>query len=145
MLEKKRNILFLDYDGVINTEKLNFDGYFENPEAIYYINKFCLENNFDIVVSSSWRKHAKYKEFLYEAGLDKKVNIVGKTDDDNRSKEANISLYLTKHEVNKFIIFDDAEIIGDLARFQVRTIFKEGFTKEKYEEALEVIKIFDTL
>ena len=36
-----KNIIFLDYDGVINTKVEDFDGYFDNPEAIRYLNKLC--------------------------------------------------------------------------------------------------------
>ena len=58
-----KNIIFLDYDGVINTKVEDFDGYFDNPEAIRYLNKLCKEFHFDIVVTSSWRHHSGYKDF----------------------------------------------------------------------------------
>ena len=32
-------IIFLDYDGVINIDPTNFNGYFDNPEAIRFLNK----------------------------------------------------------------------------------------------------------
>ena len=62
-----KNIIFLDYDGVINTKIEEFDGYFDNPEAIHYLNKLCKEFHFDIVVTSSWRHHSGYKDFLYHS------------------------------------------------------------------------------
>ena len=39
-----------------------------------------LENEFKIVVISSWRKNLNYKELLYESGLDKQIEILGATD-----------------------------------------------------------------
>ena len=36
------NVIFLDFDGVINIKSDNFSGTFENPDAIFYLNKLCL-------------------------------------------------------------------------------------------------------
>ena len=41
-------IIFLDYDGVINLEPTGFKGYFDNPEAIWFLNKLCEMNDNDL-------------------------------------------------------------------------------------------------
>ena len=37
----KINVLFLDYDGVINIDTTKFVSCLDNPEAIYFLNKLC--------------------------------------------------------------------------------------------------------
>lgn len=135
-----KNIMFLDYDGVINIEPNNFEGYFENPEAIYYISRLCLEYDFQIIVTSSWRRHPEYKNFLYNSGLDSKVKIIGGTDLSFKGRQFEISKYLEDHpEIEKFIIIDDANFTGSLYKHLIQTAFKKGFNKNKYEEAVDKI------
>jgi len=132
------NILFLDYDGVINTNKDSFQGQFENPEAIYYIGKFCIEKKFKIIVTSSWKHNPMYKDFLYNSGLDSNVEIIGCTDSSFKGREFEIKDFLKKHpEIKKYIIIDDAYISGDLGLHQVQTLYNIGYTKDKYNETIE--------
>ena len=101
-------VIFLDYDGVINIGNKKFDGQLDNPEAIMYLNKFCKEFNFNIVVTSSWRRHPNYKNMLYDAGLDPKIKIIGCTIVSHLSREFEINKYLSDNpEVTEFIIIDD--------------------------------------
>ena len=70
------NIVFLDFDGVLNLDINNYTGNFKAKEPIENLNKFCLENEFKIVVISSWRKSLNYMEILYESGLDRRIEIL---------------------------------------------------------------------
>ena len=133
------NVVFLDFDGVINIKSDNFSGTFENPDAIYYLNKLCNETGFKIVVCSSWRNHMDYKEFLYNSGLDKNIEILGKTGTSHYGKEFEIKNYLDEHLVGKFIVIDDAYFSGEMAPYHVQTAPTLGFTENKYLEALQKI------
>ena len=62
---KKHNVIFLDYDGVISVPSDNFKENIVNEQAIKYLNQLCLDFNFDIVISSSWRKYPKYTDLFY--------------------------------------------------------------------------------
>lgn len=136
----KINVIFLDYDGVISIEKSGLEIEFENPEAIWFISKLCLEKNFKIVVSSTWRNHPKYKEMLYDQGLDEDVEIIGCTENGLVGRDAEIKEYLLVHNnIDKFIIIDDADFDGELKNHLVQTSFNRGFNKQKYLEALELI------
>lgn len=138
--KEKINVIFLDYDGVISIEKSGLEIEFENPEAIWFISKLCLEKDFKIVVSSSWRNHPKYKEMLYDQGLDEDVEIIGCTETGFVGREVEIKNYLYDHKnIDKFIIIDDADFNGDLKDHLVQTSFNKGFNKQKYLEALELI------
>lgn len=70
------NIIFLDFDGVINLDINNYTGPFNNKEQMENLNRFCLKYNFKIVVRSSWRKNLNYKDVLYKSGLDKRIEVL---------------------------------------------------------------------
>lgn len=130
-------IIFLDYDGVINIDPKNFNGYFDNPEAIRFLNKLCKDFDFEIVVTSSWRQHPEYKNFLYDSGLHKEIHIIGGTDISNQGREFEIKNYLNDHpEIEEYLIIDDAFLPGELCRHLVQTTFTKGFNENKYNEAL---------
>ena len=137
------NIVFLDFDGVLNLDITNYTGKFKAKEPIANLNKFCLKNEFKIVVISSWRKSLNYKEILYESGLDEKIEILGATDILEKDRESEIIDYLEKHQnINKFIILDDGNFF-ELKKYQVQTIFEKGFDNKKYQEAVELINSID--
>ena len=134
------NVVFLDFDGVINLDLNNYSGPFNNKELIDNLNKLCLENNFKIVVISSWRKYSNYKDILYKSGLNKKIEILGCTDNLEKDREQEVIEYLKKHiYIDKFIILDDKPF-NELRKIQIQTDMDNGFNKEKYEEAINLIK-----
>ena len=134
--EEKQNVIFLDFDGVINIKDDNFSATFENPDAINYLNKLCLETGFSIVVCSSWREHMNYKKFLYDSGLDKNIHILGKTENYNCGRAYEIKKYVDENKIDKYIIIDDAFLGEDLVPRHVQTASRLGFTENKYKEAL---------
>ncbi len=133
------NIVFLDFDGVINLNFDNYDGHFDNDDLINNLNNFCLDNNFKIVVTSSWRKYSDYKSILYNSGLNKNVEIIGKTDVLNKDRESEVIKYIKEHcYINKFIILDDMPF-NELKKYQIQTNSNKGFDKNKYNEAIMLI------
>lgn len=137
------NIVFLDFDGVLNLDINNYTSKFKAKEPIDNLNKFCLENEFKIVVISSWRKSLNYKEILYESGLDKRIEILGATDVLEKDRESEVIDYLEKHQnTNKFIILDDGDFF-ELSKYQVQTVFEKGFDDRKYREACDLINKID--
>ena len=134
------NIVFLDFDGVLNLDINNYTGNFKDKEPIENLNKFCIDNEFKIVVISSWRKSLNYRELLYKSGLNKNIEILGATDILEKDRESEIIDYLEKHtNINKFIILDDGDF-NELSKYQIKTIFEKGFNNEKYQEAISLIK-----
>lgn len=132
----QKNVIFLDFDGVINVKQDDFSAKFENPDAIMYLNKLCHETGFSIVVCSSWREHMNYKKFLLDSGLDEDIAILGKTETCNCGRAFEIKKYVKDNNVDKFIIIDDAYLGEDLVQHQVQTAARLGFTENKYKEAL---------
>lgn len=162
------NIVFLDFDGVINTPNAydvnkSFrdipnqpnDGKVNNYNAIQLLNKLCKEYKLSIVVTcKNWRNKKEkdekgeyilraYKRILYNSGLDDYVYIYGNTPATDFNKDMEIKIFLEKHkEIEKFIILEDCkdEISRELQDFMVLCNKEKGFTRKEYEQAIKLLK-----
>ena len=120
------NVLFLDYDGVVNTPiwehvpnrgwrcRFNMpqDNKVNDLQAVQWISEFCLKYDYYIVITSTWRSYPNWRECLQNAGLRPGVKIIGKTpslrDDINAHRGDEIQAWLKDHDdVEHFIIVDD--------------------------------------
>ena len=143
------NVLFLDYDGVVNTpmwDNKGTDFGFSFPEdakvnnfqCVQWVSQFCKKHNFAIVVTSTWRYLTPlYKECLIYGGLREGIEIIGCTNIDSiGDRELEIAEYLELHtEIEKYIIFDDYDKFGVLKDHVVQCETDLGFNKLKFEEA----------
>lgn len=149
-MKEKINVLFLDYDGVVNVPMWNDEGTkceygypkqgrVNNFQACQWVSEFCQKFNYKIVVISTWRKRDNYKECLYNGGLRKNVEIIGKTESlypQTRGDE--IRDWLLRHpEVDKFIIFDD-EVIDGLEDKQILCTNSYGFGEDEFNKAVTI-------
>lgn len=118
------NVVFLDYDGVVNTPmwdaagkhcRYNFpeDDRVNNFQCVQWVSEFCERYGYDIVVSSTWRMDDNYVDCLKNGGLRDSVRVVGATPvhrHDNASRGGEILAWLLEHqEVGSFLIFDDED------------------------------------
>ncbi len=115
------NVLFLDYDGVVNTRywrvidgvwrcPYNYpsDGAVSNTQAVQWVSHFCEKFNYDIVVTSMWAEFDNYAECLRNAGLRENIIILGAVDVLHYSRSDAIAKYLEEHpEVDMYIIVDN--------------------------------------
>ncbi len=126
-MENVENIIFLDFDGVLNifiqnneSWDINYpsDGCLNNIDAIKYLNELHDEVNYSIVITSSWRYIDKEKKFsfncsdiLYNSGLNANINILGNTPMlDTGTREDEIKAWLEDNNYNnKFLIIDDED------------------------------------
>ena len=119
-------VIFLDYDGVVNTPMWNDKGTkctynfprdrkVNNFQAVQWISECCQKFHYDIVVTSTWRKNANYKECLINGGLRPDIEILGCTEDlwepdRHTCRGDEISKYLADHpEINYYMIVDDED------------------------------------
>lgn len=143
----KKRILFLDFDGVVNTEmwdekrRLRFndvaDGKVNNFQAVQWVSSFCKEYDFGIVVTSTWRDQPTWRDFLRNGGLWEEVEIVDKTEDLGKyhKREEEIRLFLDCHlEIEDFIVVDDDcnHFTQDLLRHCVEVCSRYGFDEEHW-------------
>ena len=148
------NIIFLDYDGVVNSlwfqdvngePNFNFpsDDKVNNTQAIAWLNKLCRETESKIVVTSTWRYADNYKECLYNAGLNKNIEILGKTEKLGTKRGTEIQKWLDENKklnIEKFVILDDDIDMEHLIDYLVVTDGLIGMTYYAYDKAKKMLK-----
>ena len=147
------NVVFLDYDGVVNTPMWEYDpakkkwkcrygqpwdGKVNNTQAVQWVSEFCENHHYAIVVTSTWRiDDDKWRHYLEWAGLRNTVEIIGRTpvlSDKKRGDE--ISAYLAEHpEITGYLIFDDETDMGEHITRLVRCDPGHGFGLPEYNMA----------
>lgn len=134
------HVLFLDYDGVINTDPSNYGTRPFNSNCMTNLNNLCNDYDLKIVVTSSWKKYSFYQDMLKDSGLDEDIVILGKTEFmPNGSREDGIKQYLIDHiYIDYFIILEDASF-NELKKYQIQTSYYHGFDDDKYEEAKRLL------
>lgn len=146
------NIIFLDIDGVMNHQN-----HFVRSKK-HILQEFCPiaeknlkriihECNAKIVVSSSWRKiHASVAntpitEWLFSHyGLeDYVIGVTPYLANEIRGKEIQNYIENCTHSVDKFVILDDDNDMGELIEHLVQTDYRYGLTDEKCEESIKIL------
>ena len=149
------NIIFLDIDGVLNSQNKLIEIYNKTGKPHsgnnFPFDEKCLENlkilveetNAKIVITSTWRKYENDMEILFNElkkyDLDKQV--IGYTPIINKKREEEIIEYLNKLDIKvNFIIIDDIRDRGSLNDRLVVTSPKTGFTEENMKNAIKILK-----
>lgn len=148
----KSRVAFLDYDGVVNTPMWNEKGTtctynfpshnkVNNFQAVQWISECCQKFHYDIVVTSTWRMNANYKECLINGGLRPGIEILGCTEDlwrtdRNTCRGDEIAKYLADHpEINYYMIIDDdADMLPEQMDHFIKTDTLIGFTLKEFEQ-----------
>lgn len=143
-----RKIIFLDIDGVLNSESFakkktrkNFD-----PECVKRLNQIIQETNADIVISSSWKLSPSS---VYMAFKDEGVegNIIGMTpnfifDDwrEDKTRGAEIEQWLMENPCDNYIILDDDELFKkEQKKHWIQTDYQIGLTDGDVEKAITLL------
>ena len=149
-------ILFLDYDGVVNTPMWNEkgtkvsygfpqDGKVNNFQAVQWVSEFCQRCKFDLVVTSSWREERNYRECLIEGGLRKNIVIAGALPiNETKSRGELIRDYLLSHpEIKYYAIADDEEdLLPEQLPHLIKTNASYGFMEPEYKRGIELYMKF---
>lgn len=156
------NIIFLDIDGVLNTERFQkiqikngessiYDAqFFFDPIAMNNLRDLINQTNSHVVISSSWRTSEKYyQELLYNFKQYKLLDrIIGKTpilfkEDGFTQKERGLEIqsYLDNNKnIDNFVIIDDEDDLLHLENKLAKCNEYYGFTKEVKEKALKILQ-----
>lgn len=147
------NILFLDYDGVVNTPiwdaegktcRYGFpeDGKVNNFQSVQWVSEFCQSYGYDIVVTSTWRYDDNWEECLRNGGLREGIRILGKTPilrDADATRGQEIQAFLNSvHGVDSFVILDDDRDMDDMMDHLVKCNPNRGFGLTEYEKAVQI-------
>lgn len=149
MSDPKRVFLFLDIDGVLNSDAwLCRVGYETLPWPMRDINPICCARLLqaitdlpvDIVLSSSWRMYANAKQWMEFCG----VKIFDITPDNNRKirgLEIADFFSVTPFKDRPYLILDDeTDFLPQQLPFLVRTNVKQGLNYRKTNELREKLK-----
>lgn len=114
-------------------------------QAVQWISEFCLEYDYKIVVSSTWRMDDNYKECLINGGLREGIEILGRTKRLGLMRGEEIDIYLRDHpEIDGYIIIDDDY---DFLKHQhdrvVETRGDVGFMEYDYYKACRIHNKFN--
>lgn len=167
------NVVFLDFDGVINTafweqnqsKWKTFLGHPEyervsNIQAILWVSEFCKKYNYSIVVTSTWKRFCDYQKCLRKSGLDSGIKILGHTENfydgmhTIHGRSAEIADYLFTHpEIERYLIFDDENIPSviinnrafDLKKHLVLCNSFNGFLHAEFINACHIHEHYNTI
>jgi hypothetical protein len=144
--------LFLDADGVINSDKWYASNeYYNNnyidpdidPAVIDRLNKLTSSRDVKIVISSSWKIDSYCIERLRKAGLDNIIDVtptfIFSVSSDVYCRGMEIDAYLVDHpEVDKYLIVDDInDFFEKQQQFFLFIDYKVGFTEDDLNYCLK--------
>lgn len=150
------NIIFLDIDGVINTDRQirindlkQVKGIEFDPIAMENLKKIIIETKAKIVIISTWKVHREKEGFLWvelirnlkkysidEESIHDVTPYLGEYKPEIRIKE--INTYLEKNKnIDRYVILDDQWDMGNLNPSFIRCLSFKGITEEIKKEAIE--------
>jgi hypothetical protein len=161
------NIVFLDIDGVLNTERYIIEQYNKtgrphsghhsefDPICMQNLKEFVLETNSNIVISSVWRFCDKDTDEGWKALLSRlsDYGMEGRVISWTPSLSREFGTICCRgHEIQKwlddnkdkmienFVIIDDDSDMYHLMPFLAKCNHRVGFTKDIKEEALKIMR-----
>lgn len=148
----KNKVIFLDIDGVLNTNALRNENeeYFERPisEEKMSLLKYIVDSTDSIIVlTSSYRQYwnegaqqvSEIGKYMYELFAKYGMKIHSKTmwlPGNNRKTE--IESFLADHQVERYVIIDDVDYNFDKEHF-VKTTDDCGLDEEACEMAIKIL------
>ena len=148
------NIVFLDIDGVLNTDKTCI--FYDNEtivedDKLLLLKKLVEETQSKIVLVSTkkdyWEKKDKNKQGLYGAYLDEKFSEYGltlydKTIDDGIHRGLGVLAWKSRNNTKNIVVLDDNEEGYDAitkAFYLVKISGGIGLTEQNLEKAKEIL------
>lgn len=151
-------ILFLDFDGVVETIYWEKDDNgvwsynvrksgrkeLSNKQAIGWLNELYKEIPYDIVVSSTWRigmTLGQLQELIINSGFNPDIKVIGMTPVLYLQRGLEIQQWIDDNNFQgKFIIIDDDSDMCHLLPLLVRCDCQLGFTIYDYQKALRLLR-----
>lgn len=150
--ECQNNVIFLDIDGVLNTETSRCYGELLVAEFVSRVSNLAYNTNMSIVISSTWRKREGIIDKIkfaftctgFRASFNRnqlqydKVSIY--TGSKNRVDY--ISKYVETYKPIKYLILDDVDYCWSRKNLDSRFLHVDstiGFTEYDYNKALEIL------
>lgn len=141
-------VIFLDVDGVLNSETFMIDNpnaMFKNilsESAIDLLRRIVDETGAKIVLSSSWRRIKMNMIHLTKQLFAHGISIHSSTpySIELRNRGDEIGAWLREHpEVTNYVILDDDDDMGEHMSHLVQTTWKHGLEEKHVEEAVRLL------
>lgn len=138
-------IIFLDVDGVLNSEEDQFDWNLQTDYHFELLKDLVDKTQAKIVLSSSWRKSEKNLKILQSRLKNFNLYIYDTTPYISnpcikRGDEIRQWITSQKESIESFVILDDESDMCEYIDINlIQTNFKVGFQKQDYEKALKVL------
>ena len=147
-------ILFLDFDGVLNSQKFirscNECGAVIDPSKMVLLKTLIAETKAKIVLSTSWREHwDKNPDLCDEIGLkinkvfnEHNLEIYDKTPRLNLLREEEIKAWLDEcSDVKEYVVLDDALLSADflMGHFVKTSDYFGGLDENDVKKAIEIL------
>ena len=152
-------IIFLDIDGVLNTDRQvrinnlkQIDDIDFDKKAMENLKKIIAQTNAKIVIASTWRIHRKENGYLwkelvrnfeaYHINPDLIVDITPVLDMNMKPeiRELEILSWLkANNNVEKFVILDDQWSMGKLNSQFIRCLSFNGITSETAKKSIKIL------
>lgn len=143
-------VIFLDFDGVLNSNKYFINStenqpFFLEDEKMELLKNIINETNAKIVLSTSWREiwgidleiSKKLKEYFDSYNID----IFDVTPCINYNRVDEINFWIKQHKIRSFVILDD--ITGPWYNLEsnviVTNIDFQGLTEEHVKKAINIL------
>ena len=149
-------VIFLDIDGVLNTESYREDpkvDYFEEPISevhMSWLEHLVKETDAKIVLSSTWREYwdcgdiqsDRFGEYINNLFEKYGLKIFDKTPElKDRDREINEWLKLHSGQIERYVILDDFDFewSESNAKYLVKTEDDVGFDEKASEKAIRIL------
>lgn len=139
-------IIFLDVDGVLNSELDSFDWYVQTDYHFELLKSLVDKTQAKIVLSSSWRKSKDSLETIKSRLQDFGIDVYDVTPsinspDSKRGDEIRQWIDMQQDtSITSFVIIDDNSDMCEYTNTNlVQTDIKIGFQKQDYEKALKML------
>ena len=141
----KQRIIFLDIDGVLNTQHTLLNGDYIDGRLMQRLERLVKESGANIVISSSWADEAK--KLLSDYGFKYADKIIGVTPRVRRWRGEQILDWIEENGACDYVILEDDpfDICGEIFdginnELVVHVDFRTGLSEEDIERAISVLK-----
>jgi hypothetical protein len=142
---RSRKILFLDFDGVLNTsETLDGGELFSRPN-VEALNDIMDQTDVNIVVTSMWRLGStleELEELLVGAGVHASGRVIGITpclDESPRGSEIKAWLEQATVQVEEFVILDNRDDMMTFIPHLVQTDPQNGLVQDQVDNVVSLL------
>jgi hypothetical protein len=134
-------VIFLDIDGVLNSKQDRFSWDIETDIHFIRLKRIVEETKAQVVLSSSWRMGNSGRDIVHKRlqqfGMDF-IDVTPIFSGQHRGRE--IADWLSRHEVESFVILDDEGDMDELVDHLVKTDMNVGLQDNDVDKAISLLR-----